>query len=109
MTFAGKKPIKGQWPKLEFPLVTTDRLATTSEVAQVDAKIAETYGYARAVYNFLQGNTNAWFSGTNYPDRAGNDYKHKFAFEDGMDLYTMPCSMALITDAYSNFSGMIMA
>ena len=68
---------------------TGDTLVTSGEIGEVT-------GYARAVYNFLQGNTNAWFSGTNYPDRTGSSYKHKFALEDGMDLYTMPCSMALM-------------
>lgn len=97
--FNGRFASSGRWPTLSFaktPTLTADRLATTSEVAVVDAKIADTYGWARGVYNFLQGNTNAWFSGTNYPDRTGNNYKHKFALEDGMDIHTMPCSMALM-------------
>ena len=75
--------------------VSFEGFATTGEVAEVDAKIAETHGYAKGVYNYMQGNTNAWFAGTNYPERANAHTKHRFQFEPGMDLVSVPCSMAL--------------
>ena len=75
--------------------VSLDGLATTGEVERLDDKIAETYGYAKGVYNYMHGNTNAWFAGTNYPDRANAAAKHRFRFEPGMDLVSVPCSMAL--------------
>lgn len=68
--------------------VSFEGLATTAEIGEVT-------GYARAVYNYMLGNTNAWFSGTNYPDKATAPNKHKFEFEPGMDLMSVPCSMAL--------------
>ena len=76
--------------------MTLDGFATTGDLAAVDAKIDDTYGWARGVYNFLQGSTNAWFQGTNYPDKASVARKHRFAFEPGMDLSSVPCSMALM-------------
>lgn len=89
MTFNGKAGIAGEWPKLEFPIIPTgDTLVTSGEIGEVT-------GYARAVYNYMLGNTNAWFSGTNYPDHTSVAVKHKFEFEPGMDLATVPCSMAL--------------
>ena len=68
--------------------VTFEGLATTAEIGEVT-------GYARAVYNYMLGNTNAWFSGTNYPDKTSVAVKHKFQFEPGMDLTRVPCSMSL--------------
>lgn len=52
--------------------------------------------YSRATYDFQRGNTNAWFSGTNYVFGADATNKTTFAFEPGMDLATMPCSLALM-------------
>jgi hypothetical protein len=88
-SFNGK--LSPGWPKLSFRkkfTPTGDTLATSGEIGEVT-------GYARAVYNYMLGNTNAWFSGTNYPDHTSVAVKHKFEFEPGMDLATVPCSMAL--------------
>ncbi|MBR2983557.1 MAG: hypothetical protein IKC80_10075 [Kiritimatiellae bacterium] len=88
--FFGGKPYKaGEWPRLKTTAQPTgDTLATSGEIGEVT-------GYARAVYNYMLGNTNAWFSGTNYPDKATAPNKHRFQFEPGMDLLSVPCSMAL--------------
>lgn len=71
-------------------------LATTGDVAVVDAKVEESLAYSKGVFTYMTGNTNAWFSGTNYPDRATAPNKFKFEFEPGMDLLSVPCSMALM-------------
>lgn len=89
--FNGREGVPGKWPSLLFRTSiepTGDTLATSGEIGEVT-------GYARAVYNYMLGNTNAWFSGTNYPDHTSVAVKHKFEFEPGMDLATVPCSMAL--------------
>lgn len=52
--------------------------------------------YATGVFNYMNANTNAWFSGTNYVVGVGAAARHKFAFEPGMDLASVPCSMALM-------------
>jgi hypothetical protein len=91
MKYNGRDPDNGSWPRLSFRTSiepTGDTLATSGEIGEVT-------GYARAVYNYMLGNTNAWFSGTNYPDHTSVAVKHKFEFEPGMDLATVPCSMAL--------------
>ena len=44
----------------------------------------------------MHADENAWFSGTNYVFGADAASRHKFVFEDGMDLGTVPCSIALI-------------
>lgn len=79
-----------------------DGFATTEEVDKVkssanEAKATanEAKAYSVATYNFMNGNTNAWFAGTNYVFGADATNKHHFAFEDGMDIPSMPCSMAL--------------
>lgn len=90
-TYGGKAISRGSFPRLSFPTSikpTGDTLATSGEIGEVT-------GYARAVYNYMLGNTNAWFSGTNYPDKATAPNKHRFQFEPGMDLLSVPCSMAL--------------
>ena len=92
VTYGGRKPVVGEWPRLEFMATitpTADTLAKKSEVNELT-------GYARAVYDYMHGNTNAWFSGTNYPDKATAAHKYKFQFEPGMDLLSVPCSMALM-------------
>ena len=88
--FFGGRPYKaGEWPRLKTTAQPTgDTIATSGEIGEVT-------GYARAVYNYMLGNTNAWFSGTNYPDHTSVAVKHKFEFEPGMDLAAVPCSMAL--------------
>ena len=87
-TFGGKPCMTGEWPIFTFLRKQVDTLATSGEIGEVT-------GYARAVYNYMLGNTNAWFSGTNYPDHTSVAVKHKFEFEPGMDLAAVPCSMAL--------------
>ena len=52
--------------------------------------------YASGVYNYMHADENAWFSGTNYVFGTDAATRHKFAFEPGMDLGTVPCSMALV-------------
>ena len=94
--FGGKPFIAGKWPRLKMDIVATgDKLATTGDVAVVDAKVEESLAYSKGVFTYMTGNTNAWFSGTNYPDKATAPNKFKFQFEPGMDLLSVPCSMAL--------------
>ena len=69
--------------------------AAQSTADAADAKANSALVYASGVYQYMNGNTNAWFEGTNYPDRVTVASKVKFAFEPGMDLLSMPCSMAL--------------
>ena len=92
MKYNGQYPVNGSWPRLSFRTSiqpTGDTLATSGEIGEVT-------GYARAVYNYMLGNTNAWFSGTNYPDKANAHLKHRFQFEPGMDLLSVPCSLSLM-------------
>ena len=60
------------------------------------ANAQEALAYASGVYNYMHADENAWFSGTNYVFGADAASRHKFVFEDGMDLGTVPCSMALV-------------
>ena len=57
--------------------------------------VLEAKAYARETYEYMTGNTNAWFAGTNYVVGADAETRHRFAWEDGMDAETVPCSMAL--------------
>ena len=57
--------------------------------------VLEAKAYARETYGYMSGNTNAWFTGTNYVVVADAETRHRFAWEDGMDAETVPCSMAL--------------
>ena len=66
-----------------------------SSANEAKATANEANEYSVATYNFMNGNTNAWFAGTNYVFGADATNKHHFAFEDGMDLVSVPCSMAL--------------
>ena len=66
-----------------------------SEVATAKSNAAQALQYSSATFSFMNANTNAWFAGTNYVIGAQAESKTKFAFEDGMDFLTMPCSMAL--------------
>ena len=70
-----------------------DKAKSSANEAKATANEAKTYSVA--TYNFMNGNTNAWFAGTNYVFGADATNKHHFAFEDGMDIPSMPCSMAL--------------
>ena len=79
----------------DTPVVTGVTADFTEEFQAIDAKANSALVYASGVYQYMNGNTNAWFEGTNYPDRVTVASKVKFAFEPGMDLLSMPCSMAL--------------
>lgn len=75
-----------------------------SEFNAVDAKANwaflnanEAKTTAQKIYAYMVGeSTNAWFAATNYVTNAEQAAaRHKFAFEDGMDLSTVPSSMSL--------------
>ena len=68
------------------------RMTATNALANAQEALA----YASGVYNYMHADENAWFSGTNYVFGADAASRHKFVFEDGMDLGTVPCSMALV-------------
>ena len=70
--------------------------ASSNDLAAAAQNASDALAYSRATYDFQQGNTNAWFSGTNYVFGADATNKTTFAFEPGMDLATMPCSLALM-------------
>ena len=69
--------------------------ADKTELAPVRTDAANALAYSRASFDYMNGNTNAWFSGTNYVVGVDNTNRTHFAFEDGMDLALVPCSMAL--------------
>lgn len=79
----------------DTPVVTGVTADFTEEFQAIDAKANSALIYSSGIYQYMNGNTNAWFEGTNYPDRVTVASKVKFAFEPGMDLLSMPCSMAL--------------
>ena len=70
--------------------------AATNSIEAAKTSAQEALAYASGVYNYMHADENAWFSGTNYVFGADAASRHKFAFEDGMDLGTVSCSMALI-------------
>ena len=70
--------------------------AATDDIEAAKTSAQEALAYASGVYNYMHADENAWFSGTNYVFGADAASRHKFVFEDGMDLGTVPCSMALI-------------
>ena len=80
---------------------SADAAQTSADAAQTSADAAQTVAadanaWSQNIYRYMTANTNAWFAGTNYVTNAEQAAKrHKFAFEDGMDLATVPCSMAL--------------
>lgn len=82
-------------------LTTKDGTKTVaaSDVGAAPSSIAgiaeDALAYASGVFNFMNANTNAWFAGTNYVVGASATTRHKFTFEAGMDLSTVPCSMSL--------------
>ena len=68
----------------------------TDAVEPVKDDVQSAYAWSQNIYRYMTANTNAWFAGTNYVTNAEQAaQRHKFAFEDGMDLATVPCSMAL--------------
>ena len=73
---------------------SADAAQTSADNAQAVA--ADANAWSQNIYRYMTANTNAWFAGTNYVTNAEQAaQRHKFAFEDGMDLATVPCSMAL--------------
>jgi len=70
--------------------------APSADLVVAAQNASDALAYSRATYDFQQGNTNAWFSGTNYVFGADATNKTAFAFEPGMDLAIMPCSLALM-------------
>ena len=67
-----------------------------SSLSPIREDIQSAYDWSQNIYRYMTANTNAWFAGTNYVTNAEQAaQRHKFAFEDGMDLATVPCSMAL--------------
>ena len=70
--------------------------AATNSIEAAKTSAQEALAYASGVYNYMHADENAWFSGTNYVFGADAASRHKFVFEDGMDLGTVPCSMALV-------------
>ena len=70
--------------------------AATNSIEAAKTSAQEALAYASGVYNYMHADENAWFSGTNYVFGADAASRHKIVFEDGMDLGTVPCSMALV-------------
>lgn len=67
----------------------------TDDIKAAKTSAQEALAYSSGVYNYMNANTNAWFAGTNYVVGASATTRHKFTFEAGMDLSTVPCSMSL--------------
>ena len=69
--------------------------ASAEDLEPLSQDIARAYQYSRTIALYMTGNTNAWFAGTNYVFGADAATRTRFAWEDGMDAATVPCSMAL--------------
>lgn len=69
--------------------------AAAEDLEPLSLDISRAYQYSRTIALYMTGNTNAWFAGTNYVFGADAAARRRFSFEDGMDLATVPCSMAL--------------
>ena len=69
--------------------------AAAEDLEPLSLDISRAYQYSRTIALYMTGNTNAWFAGTNYVFGSDAATRRRFAFEDGMDLATVPCSMAL--------------
>ena len=73
-----------------------DPFAYESDVQEAKDAANDANVLSAATYNFITGGrTNCWFSGTNYVFGADAATRQHFAWEDGMDAATVPCSMAL--------------
>ena len=73
-----------------------DPFAKESDVQEAKDAANEANVWSSSVYNFMTGGrTNCWFSGTNYVLGSDAATRQHFAWEDGMDAATVPCSMAL--------------
>lgn len=71
--------------------VVEDVLDSAGYVDKIDLSL----GYSQATFNYMNGNTNCWFSGTNYVVGAEATNRTQFAWLSGMDWVTVPCSLAL--------------
>ena len=69
--------------------------ASAEDLEPLSQDIARAYQYSKTIALYMTGNTNAWFAGTNYVFGADAATRTRFAWEDGMDAATVPCSMAL--------------
>lgn len=69
--------------------------ASAGDLAPLASDIWAAYQYSRTIALYMNGNTNAWFAGTNYVFGADAATRAHFAWEPGMDSATVPCSMAL--------------
>lgn len=69
--------------------------ASAEDLEPLSQDIARAYQYSRTIALYMTGNTNAWFAGTNYVFGADAARRTRFAWEQGMDAATVPCSMAL--------------
>lgn len=69
--------------------------ASAEDLEPLSQDIARAYRYSRTIALYMTGNTNAWFAGTNYVFGADAARRTRFAWEQGMDAATVPCSMAL--------------
>lgn len=93
------------------PLAVSSAIGIANNVASAASDIAfeaklsagsakstadDALAYSSGIFNYMNANTNAWFAGTNYVVGAQAATRHKFAFEPGMDLASVPCSMALL-------------
>ena len=69
--------------------------ADSADLAPIRTAANDALSYGRGVFMYLNGTTNCYFSGTNYVIGAESTNRTAFALEEGMDLATVPCSMAL--------------
>ena len=69
--------------------------AFAADLVPISTKVEQSLIYSSGVYQYMTGNTNAWFSGTNYVTTADSTNRTHFAWEDGMDAGTVPCSISL--------------
>lgn len=65
------------------------------DMTEAKTKANQALLYASGTYQYMTGNKNAWFSGTNYVTEADGTVRTKFTWEQGMNAATVPCSMAL--------------
>ncbi|MGN0833061.1 MAG: hypothetical protein ACI4RD_05375 [Kiritimatiellia bacterium] len=66
-----------------------------SSLTPIKEDIKSAYAWNQNIYRYMTANTNAWFAGTNYVFGSDAATRRHFAWEDGMDAATVPCSMAL--------------
>lgn len=97
---AGKvKTVAGQEPDASGNVSlspSTIGAATQEEVNAAMTAANDANVWSSATFNFMTGGrTNCWFSGTNYVFGTDAAARTRFAWEDGMDAATVPCSMAL--------------